>query len=210
MTTKARITVFALVLTIILSAIGSTAFAGDQFNLLTGNNEFDTLNEHGFPFIDPWWTLTNKSKDKLDCTGAVVAAFSGDCAFRFKGSATEASKLSQVVTGADLDTLNGFVDDANVDLQLAYQVNSLSTFTHLKAKAIVTIVGSDTKLKSIANFSGTTMIGEFTSWQAVDGSTVVIPHNAVVSKVKVTLANKSSKGQAFIDNVEVLFASQAS
>lgn len=209
MTTKARITVFALVLTIILSAIGSTAFAGDQFNLLNGNNQFDTLNEHGFPFINPWWTLTNKSSDKLDCSSVTITAFSGDCAFRFKGSATEASKLSQAIKGADLDAINAFADDANVELQMAYQVNSLSTFTHLKAKTVVTIVGSDTKIKSIANFSGTTMIGEFTSWQAVNGTIAIIPQDSVISKVKVIISNKSSKGQAYIDDVEVLFASQA-
>jgi hypothetical protein len=199
-----------ILLFIILMLLASVSMAGDQFNLLTGNNEFDTTNEHGFVFLEPWWKLQNKSGDRIDCTGEFVTAFSGDCSFRFKGSATEASRLIQVVSGTDLDTLNGFVNDADVSLQMAYQVNSLSTKTKLKTKTIVTIEGSSTNLKSLANFAGTTRIGEFTSWEAVSGTQVTIPQGAVVTKVKVIFANRSTGGKVFIDNVEVLFASMGS
>lgn len=213
MTLRTRATLILALLTMLLTLMASTSMAGDQFNLLTHedhNNSFDTMNEHGFVFLDPWWTLKNKSGDKIDCSGETVAAFSGDCSFRFKGTEAESSKLKQVLAGEDLEVLNAFVDDADVTLQVAYMVNSLSDKTVLKAKAIATL-DDGTKVKTFADFSGTTMIGEFTSWESVDGTSVTIPKNSIVSKVKVVIGNKSGKGsKAFIDNVEVLFASNAS
>jgi hypothetical protein len=210
MNAKTRATLIVLVMSLLAVLVAPTAMAGDAFNLLTGNNEFDTANEHGFVFLDPWWTLANKTGDKLDCSGLVVAAYSGDCSFRFKGSAGEASLLKQIVAGADLDTLNAFVGDADVSIQMTYMVNSLSQKTNLKGMAVVKL-SNGTKLKSVAPFTGSTMIGEFTSWAPVNGSTVIVPQDSVVSKVVVKFANKSAKGsRAFIDNVNVLFASQAS
>lgn len=209
MNAKTRATITLLVMSLLAVLIAPTAMAGDTFNLLTGNNEFDTTNEHGFVFLDPWWTLANKTNDDIDCSGTFVVAFSGDCAFRFKGSAGEASLLKQVVNGTDLDTLNDFVDDAAVSIQMTYMVNSLSKHANLKGTTVVKL-SDGTKLKSVAAFTGTTKIGEFTSWASVNGTTVIIPKNAVVTKVIAKIANKSLKGKAFIDNVNVLFASQAS
>lgn len=208
MNAKTRATITLLVMSLLAVLIAPTAMAGDTFNLLTGNNEFDTANEHGFYFLDPWWTVTNKSGDKLDCFNEAVAAYSGDCAFRFKGSAGEASLLKQNVTGSDLDALNAFVDDADVSIQMTYMVNSLTKKTNLKGTTVVKLVNG-AKLKSVAAFTGTTKIGEFTSWAPVYGSTVIIPKNSVVKKVTVKIANKSIKGKAYIDDVNVFFASQA-
>jgi hypothetical protein len=137
-----------------------------------------------------------------------VAAFNGDCSFRFKGGANEKAALKQKITGSDLDAINGFADDASVQVQMAYQVNSLSDATTLKAKAVVKLANGD-KLKSIANFSGSTMIGEFTSWEAVNGTLVMVPQDAVVSSVNVSFKNKSAGGKSFIDAVEVRFTSMA-
>jgi hypothetical protein len=209
MNAKTRATIIVLVMSLLAVLIAPTAMAGDTFNLLTGNNEFDTTNEHGFYFLDPWWTVTNSTADVLDCFNATVAAFSGDCAFRFKGSAIEKSVLKQVVVGSDLDTLNGFVGDAPVSIQMTYMVNSLTPNTSLKAMTIVKL-SNGTTLKSVAPFTGTTKIGEFTSWAPVNGTTVIIPQDSTVTKVITKFANKSIKGKAFIDNVNVLFASQAS
>lgn len=206
MNAKTRTALIALILALLMSALAPAALAGDQFNLLVNNNNFDAPGEDlGSGYLPPW-TVTNKSGDRSDCN-QTLAAFSGKCAFRFKGSATEASRLTQVVKNADLDTLNAFVDDANVSIQMAYAINSLSTFTNLKAKTVVTLAGSDEKVKSVANFSGSTMIGEFTNWQSVEGSMVILPQDSVVTKVKVVFANKSTQGKALIDDVAVLFAS---
>lgn len=206
MNARTRIALIALVFSLLMGALTPAALAGDQFNLLVNNNNFDTPGEDlGSGYLPPW-TITNKSSDRSDCN-ETLAAFSGKCAFRFKGSATEASRLVQIVKNSDLDTLNAFVDDANVSIQMAYYINSLSTFTNLKAKTVVTLAGSDEKIKSVANFSGSTMIGEFTNWQSVDGTVAIVPQDSVVTKVKVVFANKSSKGKALIDDVAVLFAS---
>lgn len=209
MNAKTRATMIVLVMSLLAVLIAPTAMAGDTFNLLTGNNEFDTTNEHGFVFLDPWWTLANKSGDIIECASVVVTAFSGDCAFRFKGSAGEAAVLKQIVKGTDLDTLNGFVSDAPVSIQMTYMVNSLTAKTILKASTVVKL-SNGTQVKSVAHFSGTTKIGEFTSWAPVNGTTVVIPQDSTVTKVITKIANKSTNGKAFIDNVNVLFASQAS
>lgn len=213
MNLRTRATTTLALLTLLLTLIASTSMAGDQFNLLTGsghNSAFDTENEHGFVFLDPWWTLKNKTGGKIDCSGKHVQAYSGSCSFRFKGTEAEASKLKQVLKGEDLEVLNAFVDDADVTLQMGYMVNSLSDKTILKTKAIAKL-DDGTKVKAFADFSGTTMIGEFNSWQSVKGTAVIIPKNEVVTKVKVVIANKSTKGsKAFIDNIEVLFASNGS
>lgn len=209
MNAKTRATITLLVMSLLAVLIAPTAMAGDAFNLLTGNNEFDTTNEHGFVFLDPWWTLANKSKDVIDCSGKTVPAFSGSCSFRFKGSANEAATLKQIVKGGDLETLNGFVNDAPVSIQMTYMVNSLTAKTVLKGTTAVKL-SNGTTLKSAAHFSGSTKIGEYTSWAPVNGKTVVIPQDSVVTKVTVKIANKSTKGKAFIDNVNVLFASQGS
>lgn len=209
MNAKTRATLIVLVMSLLAVLVAPTAMAGDTFNLLTGNNEFDTTNEHGFVFLNPWWTLANKSGDVIDCNGKVVAAYSGDCSFRFRGSAGEAALLKQNITGSDLDVLNGFVDDANVSIQMTYMVNSVTKHANLKGMAVVKL-SNGTKLKSVAAFTGSTKIGEFTSWAPVNGTTVIIPQDSVVNKVTVKVANKSLKGKAFIDNVNVLFASQAS
>jgi hypothetical protein len=209
MNTKTRATITILVMSLLAVLIAPAAMAGDEFNLLTGNNEFDTTNEHGFVFLDPWWTLANKTGDGIECFSVVVTAFSGDCAFRFKGSIGEKAVLKQVVADADLETLNAFVDDADVSLRMTYMVNSLSTKVSLKGTTVVKL-SNGTTLKSIAHFAGSTRIGEFTSWAPVNGTTVIIPKNMVVTKVITKFANKSIKGKAFIDNVNVLFASQAS
>lgn len=206
MNAKSRIAIFALVLAVLFSAIASTASAGEAFNLLTGNNDFDTLNEHGFPFITPWWTLTNKSGDKLDCSGFYY--FTGDCSFRFKGSANESSKLKQIVKGEGLEAVNGFASGSDVNIQLDYMIASLSKQTNLKAKAVVTakVNGNTVKYKSIANFKGSTMVGtEFHEWVNVEGNIVLVPQNADIKKVAVTFANKSTKGKAFVDAVNVMF-----
>lgn len=209
MNAKTRAALIMLVMSLMAVFIAPTAMAGDTFNLLTGNNEFDTTNEHGFVFLDPWWTLANKSGDVIECSSTVVAAYSGDCAFRFKGSAGEAALLKQVVDSTDLDTLNAFVNDAAVSIQMTYMVNSLSKASNLKGTTVVKL-SNGTKLKSVAAFTGSTKIGEFTSWAPVNGTTVIIPQDSTVTKVIAKIANKSIKGKAFIDNVEVLFASQAS
>jgi hypothetical protein len=209
MNAKTRATITLLVMSLLAVLIAPTAMAGDAFNLLTGNNEFDTANEHGFVFLDPWWTLANKTNDDIDCSGTFVTAYSGDCAFRFKGSTGEAALLKQIVAAEDLAILNDFVDDASVSIQMTYMVNSLSNKTSLKGTTVVKL-SDGTKLKSVAAFTGSTKIGEFTSWAPVNGTTVIIPKNSVVTKVIAKVANKSIKGKAFIDNVNVLFASQAS
>ena len=208
MNAKTRATITVLIMALMAVLIAPTAMAGDEFNLLTGNNEFDTTNEHGFVFLDPWWTLANKTADVLECSSVTITAYSGDCAFRFKGSAIEKSVLKQVVAAEDLATLNDFVNDAPVSLRMTYMVNSLTPNTSLKAMTIVKL-SNGTTLKSVAPFTGTTKIGEFTSWAPVNGTTVIIPQDSTVTKVITKIANKSTKGKAFIDNVNVLFASVA-
>ncbi len=200
MNTKSRAALIVLVMSLLAILIAPTAMAGDTFNLLTNNNDFDT--------IDLSWTVLNKTSDKIVCGDKAPDGTTG-CAFRFKGRADEASKLKQTINGSGLVDFQGFIDDATVSVQMGYQVNSFSPATVLKAKTIVTLEGG-TKVKSVANFSGTTMIGEFTSWQSVDGTTVNVPQGSNVTSVKVTFANKSTAGKAFIDDVNVYFASLAS
>ena len=91
---------------------------------------------------------------------------------------------------------------------MTYMVNSLTPNTSLKATTVVKL-SNGTTLKSVAHFTGSTKIGEFTSWAPVNGTTVIIPQDSTVTKVITKIANKSTKGKAFIDNVNVLFASVA-
>lgn len=206
MNTKTRITIAMLIMSLLAVMIAPAAMANDEFNLLTNNNEFDTPDVYGFASYAPW-ILAKATSDVLDCSNTM--AFSGPCSFFFKGSPAENSSLKQVVTGTQLDTINAFAADAPVSLRMSYVINSLSEKTNMKALTVVKL-SNGTSVKSLASFTGSTKIGEYTSWQTVDGTSVVIPQGVSVTKVVVKFANKGLKGKAFIDDVNVLFASAAS
>jgi hypothetical protein len=155
---------------------------------LVDNGGFELLDSNNLPDLTPW-TVANGSGDKIKCNKEdKVFAYSGNCAFRFKGSVGENSKLKQNLdtTGATPmmgDALNvavwvngGGTPDGSVTLKVKYSDATEKTkekvdFAAGEAYAPVT-------------FSGT--LG-----------------SAAVEKITLQFANKGVSGKVFIDDASV-------
>lgn len=71
---------------------GSADINIDDISLYKG--ESIAIPDPGFEVGSDWWTVVNKTADKVACnTATKTISHSGDCAFRFKGSAGENSQL---------------------------------------------------------------------------------------------------------------------
>lgn len=166
-------------------------------NLLV-NGGFEAKDSNNLPDLTPW-TSSNASGDKIVCNkdtdgdGTIdkVVAFEGTCAYQFKGSASENSKIQQTI---DL-TLNPI--DAGDTLTLGGFYTAKGA---VNAKVKVTVKYTDTTLAkgkitvSLAN--------EAADYTAFTGTLDVLIAGAPQS-VKVQLQNKGTSGKVVFDSLRL-------
>ncbi len=139
------------------------------------------------------WTLKNASKDKVKCNKpSKPFAFEGACAFMFKGTAGESSKLQQTIAtdklglgAGDVMKFSGYYQGKNVGANTAYiQVVVKYTNPALpKDKARITLPAG--------TYDYATQLADVT----VDGP---------VQKVKVKAQNTGQSGKFYIDSVSLV------
>jgi hypothetical protein len=165
---------------------------------LVVNGGFEAKDSNNLPDLTPW-TSSNASGDKIVCNkdtdgdGTIdkVVAFEGTCAYQFKGSASENSKIQQTI---DL-TLNPI--DAGDTLTLGGFYTAKGA---VNAKVKVTVKYTDTTLAkgkitvSLAN--------EAADYTAFTGTLDVLIAGAPQS-VKVQLQNKGTSGKVVFDSLRL-------
>ncbi|HEX2618603.1 MAG TPA: hypothetical protein VHL11_00615, partial [Phototrophicaceae bacterium] len=140
--------------------------------------------------LDPW-TIKNAVGDKIKCdTETKIVAHGGVCAFQFKGSIGESTKLQQTV---DLTGLTFLAGDT---LDLSAFLNANKPTTAGKIKVVVAYNDSTTPNKFKGSF------GPTSGYEEQVGSVSVA--SSAVSKIKVMFINKSTAGKAYLDDVSLL------
>lgn len=169
---------------------------GDAIELLT-NGGFETG-----PNIPDGWKLNNATKDKRKCNktledGTVkVKSFVGDCAFMFKGSADESSKLKQTFTADTIPIGSG--DMINL--------SGYAKATQASAKAVVKlkVVYEDAALPASKAKINLTQTNGYEAFE-----TLTITPNATVSKVKLVIKHTSEAGKLYLDALSLTVDSGA-
>ncbi|MBC8170780.1 MAG: hypothetical protein H7X77_03885 [Anaerolineae bacterium] len=158
---------------------------------LVENGGFEAVDVDSNPDLTPW-VLKNGSGDKIKCNkpGKEIA-YSGNCAFRFKGGVGENSKLQQI------PDLIGLTFTAGDSLDLSLFINASNVTTSGKVKVTV-------------KFSDTTEAGKITApLDATPGYAQIIGSyellSANVDKIKVQVGNKSAAGKLYIDTVSLSY-----
>lgn len=150
---------------------------------LVGNGGFEAgLNQ---------WTLSNPTKDKQKCApDASTYSFQGWCAFAFRGSAGENSKLSQIL---DISGVTFHTGDSLL----------------LNARTVATNAAASGKLIAVVTYSDGTartkiVVPLGASPEYIWNSKEETLSSGAVSKVKVTVRHTSAAGLLYIDNVSLL------
>jgi hypothetical protein len=132
------------------------------------------------------WVVVNATGDKLVCDPA--KAYSGQCAFKFKGSRFENATLLQVVN------LNGLTFSAGDELILSAFANGVGD-VKLKLTLVVSYNGApaDKAQVQLLASSGYT---EYTA------PTLMLASGDVRS-IKVKFKHKSANGRTFVDDVSL-------
>ncbi len=139
------------------------------------------------------WVLKKGSGDKQKCTTPEkTVAHSDACAFAFKGSATENSKLVQNVVLDDFDLA---LDDL-LTLEAYTRVSSAEAV--LKLKFIVIYSDSTPKEKITINAP----VGE----TYIKSTTATLLASDALQKISVQFQNRSKSGKVYVDTVSLLQA----
>ncbi|MBC8099466.1 MAG: hypothetical protein H7Y11_08480, partial [Armatimonadetes bacterium] len=151
---------------------------------------FELLGSDGKPNLTPW-TVANASSDQGKCNkdGKPPVANTGNCAYRSKGSEGENSKLTQVV---DLTGLTPAVGDT-----LTLNASVTVPATPL-AKVKLRVKYSD----GTPTTKVTLELVENAAYTLITGEAVIA--SAAVSKIKVSIDNKSLSGKLLVDDVSVI------
>jgi hypothetical protein len=138
--------------------------------------------------IPDGWTPKNATSDKQKCNklGKIIA-FEGECAYQFKGSLNENSKLQQVVD------LSGVIISAGDTLTLSGYVHAKGT-VKASVKVRVSYASLDEKGKITVKLNTPT-----TGYQPLSSSPLLITDD--VTGVKVQLANQSPSGKILFDAI---------
>jgi hypothetical protein len=148
----------------------------------------ELLTNAGFEDGVNGWTLKNGSSDKVKCNkvGKIVS-YEGSCAFQFKGSEGEASKLQQEVVLSTLSlktgdtlTLSGFVDAKGA----------------VKAVMNVTVTYATTKGKISAKISTPT-----SGYQALSSAPLTLVDTPL--SIKIQISNRSTSGRIRVDALKL-------
>lgn len=175
------------------------AVSGTQIGSLTitfQTEALDLLRNGGFEDIGPKanyiapWVVVNKTGDKRKCDTSSVPVVSGNCAFKFRGSAAENMMLEQTVD------LTGVTFAAGDELILSAYHNNNST---VKMNMLVIIKYSDAPKEKIKQkVTATNKAYQLFSTPAAPLAT------ANVTNIKVRFKHKSKAGRTFIDDVSLL------
>lgn len=190
------------------SAISSdSGYNGVEINsvdvMVTDNDQATTITElltnPGFedhnnkPSQPDIWTGKLLSKDKLKCnTDTSIIARNGSCAFRFVGSASEASQLSQPLTN-----ISGLTAETTVHASVYYRTNNSVPKVKVKLKVYYSGVAQpDVTSGTINNVSST----EYTQFNL---SSYIIKSGTTVSRIKFLFQNKATSGKIYLDDASV-------
>jgi CSLREA domain-containing protein len=159
---------------------------------LVSNGGFEAKDaSSGKPNLLPW-VAKGATQDKIKCNKPdKIVARSGDCAYQFKGSVGENSKIQQNAFTVGLPFAVGDL------LDLSVYVNAGSSAAKGKIKVRVKYSdGTDTGKITEAIITTT----EYTE---IPGGYVLV--SGAVSKIKVGIQNSSTSGKVYIDDVSLLY-----
>ena len=162
---------------------------------LIENGGFEVVNASGKPVIDPW-VLKNGTGDKGKCDKPEknkFFAYSGNCAFRFKGGPAENSSLMQTPSFAGLNPQVG--DALDLVWMMDAQVNSSG-----KLKLVVKYGDGTPATKVKGNLSAT---NGYELW-GTDINNLPTLASANIAKVKLIFKNTSPAGKIYIDDVSLV------
>ena len=148
------------------------------------------------------WGLSNASKDKLKCNkiledGTVkIKAYEGNCAFMFKGSVGERSKLKQVQNVGDMNI--GPAD--TLTFSGAFKGNKESVNGVIKVQVRYTDLSIPNSKQNV-RFDLTTGYEAFTP--------LIFTPEGDVSKVKVVIKHTSPTGKVFVDGLSLILNESA-
>ena len=110
------------------------------------------------PITDPGWTLRNEDTDGIICGDATYAALSGDCAFRFTGTAATTTKLKQTVAFP-----SEFKARKNALIMARFYVEVLDTaaLTDTKVKLIISYTDGTPNTVRTLNLDGLAALGDY-------------------------------------------------
>jgi hypothetical protein len=161
------------------------------------NGGFESLGADTKPVIDPW-VLKNGSGDKVKCNKPEKPkffAYTGECAWRFKGTPGDKAKLTQnidpsLVVAGDVLTLSAAIT-TNVDP---------GKVAFLKIDYVDPTAGlnNDGRDKAVIELTGPTLNQDYEVF-SVDLAVLDTP-----TKVKVMLKGKTESGKIYVDDVSVL------
>jgi Zn-dependent metalloprotease len=141
--------------------------------------------------IPAGWTIQKPSGDKRACPANLNNVQEGSCAFKFTGSSTDASKLTQVV---DISGSTFSVGDA---LTASAFFKGNNPTAKIKVTLFVTYTGNPTPVKTNLNVLRN---AGFNNRRMAD----YILTNANVSEVKLVFNHLSSAGTIWLDNASLL------
>ncbi|HEX2621055.1 MAG TPA: CHRD domain-containing protein [Phototrophicaceae bacterium] len=137
------------------------------------------------------WTLKGAAGDKVKCnTEDKVVAYDGVCAFKFKGSTNENTKLVQIL---DLSSATFGVSDS---MDISAYVSAKKPTTAGKLKLVILYTDADAS-KSVAAFFPTNG-----PYNIVVADRLYLA-SASVSKIKVLLLHASPNSKVFVDLVSL-------
>jgi predicted outer membrane repeat protein len=137
------------------------------------------------------WNVKSPKGDKVKCNKAQkLVSRTGECAFKFKGSEQENTKLIQKLTPTNVKFFNGD--------QLIFRsyVKAINPTTAGKIKVVVRYTDSTPKGKIQL------MLIQTSAYTEYKGSYVVLSPN--VQKIKVLIGHNSTSGKAYIDDVSLV------
>lgn len=156
---------------------------------LLDNGGFETAGvTNGIPAN---WTVQNSSGDKRACPLALTNIHGGLCAFKFTGSTTDASKLTQVV---DLTGVT-FATGDSLTASAFFKGNNASAKT--KVTLFVYYTGVTTPVKTSLN------VLRNQTYTQRQTATYTLTSGAV-SQVKLVLSNMSNAGTVWIDDASLI------
>ena len=146
----------------------------------------------GFESSDTGWTVKNPTSDKVKCNKPTKTfAYTGECAWRFKGGAGENAKIQQTitsgVTSGDVLTLSGYVNATGA-------VNG-------KLKLVVKYAdGVTPKGKITINLTGAT--SGYVPLSILEPA-LTVNVAAPVQKIKLMVKNSSASGKIYYDDLSL-------
>ncbi len=159
----------------------------------TAGPSTELLVDGGFEANTGDWEVQNSTGDKVKCNkeGKIIA-YTGNCAWRFKGGAGENSKIQQVITSGfntgDTIALSGYVNTSGaVSSKVKVVVSYLNTSLE-KSKITVNL---------LAETGGSYV--PLSAFQPALTTTVTAPPE----KIKVQIKNSSTSGKLYYDDLSL-------